>query len=155
MEESRTVEHSNPYKEIRLRTHLAWVAIVTIANHIPAETTLSKFIRSYLAMVVWLLIILNKNRILIQRAAILIVYLEFNTIGRIIENLSYSIMIIKVGMFCVSIEQVISYNVSETIRNITLIYLIMLVICLPDSKKVEQKLIKGINRYLQQWMEKS
>jgi len=62
MDISGMIEYYNPYKEVSERTHLIWVNIVTIANRIPIEETISKFIISYLAIVVWLLIIMNKNR---------------------------------------------------------------------------------------------
>ena len=140
------IEYYNPYKEVSLRTHLIWVTIVTIANRIPIEETISKFIISYLAIVVWLLIIMNKNRSLVQRVAILAVYLEFNTINKIIENLSYSVIVTKMGMLCVSLGQ-ISNNINGITRSIILLYFIMIATYLPDGKEVELKLTKKVIRY--------
>jgi hypothetical protein len=150
MDISGMIEYYNPYKEVSLRTHLIWVTIVTIANRIPIEETISKFIISYLAIVVWLLIIMNKNRSLVQRVAILAVYLEFNTINKIIENLSYSVIVTKMGMLCVSLGQIISNNINGITRSIILLYFIMIATYLPDGKEVELKLTKKVIRYLQQ-----
>ncbi len=97
-------EFANPYKEINIGTHLVWITIATTANYTSIEGVVCKCIRSYLALVVWLLIILNRKRSLWQRGGILIIYLKFNSMARIIENLSYSMTVIKIGMLGVSLE---------------------------------------------------
>jgi len=104
-------EFTNPYKETNIETHLVWITIATTANYIPMEGIIGKCIRSYLALVVWLLIILNRKRGLWQRGAILIIYLKLNSMARLIENLSYSMTVIKIGMLGVSLEQIICNNI--------------------------------------------
>jgi len=135
-------EFTNPYKEINIETHLVWIAIATTANHIPMEGIVGKCVRSYLALVVWLLIILNRKRSLWQRGAILIIYLKLNSMARIIENLSYSMTVIKIGMLGVSLEQIICNNIIESAKMIVLLHFLMVAICLPSGEEIESKLIK-------------
>ncbi len=135
-------EFTNPYKEIKIEVHLVWIAIATTANYIPMEGILSKCIRSYLALVVWLLIILNRKRSLWQRGAILIIYLKLNSMARIIENLSYSMTVIKIGMLGVSLEQIICNNIIESVKMVILLHLMTVAICLPSGEEIESNLIK-------------
>ena len=140
-------EFTNPYKEINIETHLVWIAIATIANYIPLEGIVGKCIRSYLALVVWLLIILNRKRSLWQRGAILMIYLKLNSRARIIENLSYSMTVIKIGMLGVSLEQIIGSNIIESIKMVVILHFMMVAICLPDGEEIESNLIKLIIGY--------
>jgi hypothetical protein len=140
-------EATNPYKEISIGTHLVWITIATTANYIPMEGMVGKCIRSYLALVVWLLIILNRKRSLWQRGAILTIYLKFNSMAKIIENLSYSITVIKIGMLGVSLEQIVCNNIIEGVKMIVLLHFMMVAICLPDGEEIESNLIKLIIGY--------
>ena len=135
-------EATNPYKEISIGTHLVWITIATTANYIPMEGIVGKCIRSYLALVVWLLIILNRKRGLWQRGAILIIYLKLNSMARIIENLSYSMTVIKIGMLGVSLEQIVCNNIIEGVKMVVLLHFMMVAICLPDGEEIESNLIK-------------
>ena len=140
-------EFTNPYKESNIETHLVWITIATTANYIPMEGIIGKCIRSYLALVVWLLIILNRKRSLWQRGAILTIYLKFNSMTRIIENLSYSMTIITIGMLGVSLEQIVCNNVIEGVKMVVLLHFMMVAICLPDGEEIESNLIKLIIGY--------
>ena len=140
-------ETTNPYKEISIGTHLVWITIATTANYIPMEGIVGKCIRSYLALVVWLLIILNRKRSLWQRGAILTIYLKFNSMARIIENLSYSMTVIKIGMLGVSLEQIVCNNTIEDVKMIVLLHFMMIAIGLPDGEEIESNLIKLIIGY--------
>ena len=140
-------EFTNPYREISIGTHLMWITIATTANYIPMEGVVGKCIRSYLALVVWLLIILNRKRDLWQRGAILIIYLKFNSMARIIENLSYSMTVIKIGMLGVSLEQIVCNNIIEGVKMVVLLHFMMVAICLPDGEEIESNLIKLIIGY--------
>jgi hypothetical protein len=137
-------EFANPYKEINIGTHLVWITIATTANYIPMEGIVGKCIRSYLALVVWLLIILNRKRDLWQRGAILIIYLKFNSMARIIENLSYSMTVIKIGMLCVSLEQIVCNNTIEGVRMVVLLHFMVVAMWLPDGEEIESNLTKLI-----------
>ena len=138
---------TNPYKEISIGTHLVWITIATTANYIPMEGIVGKCIRSYLALVVWLLIILNRKRSLWQRGAILTIYFKFNSMARIIENLSYSMTVIKIGMLGVSLEQIICSNIIESVKMIVLLHFMTVAICLPSGEEMESNLIKLIIGY--------
>jgi hypothetical protein len=135
-------EATNPYKEISISTHLVWIIIATITNYIPMEGIACKCIRSYLALVVWLLIILNRKRSLWKRGAILIIYLKLNSMARIIENLSYSVTVIKIGMLGVSLEQIICNNIIESVKMVILLHFMTIAICLPSGEEIESNLIK-------------
>ena len=137
-------EFANPYKEVSIGIHLVWVVIATIANYSPIEGIVGKCIRSYLALVVWLLIILNKKRNLWQRGIILTLYLKLNSIAKVIENLSYTITIIKIGMLCVSLEQVIHNNTIQSIQIIVLLHFTIIAMYLPDGEEIELKLTEII-----------
>ena len=130
-------EVTNPYKKISIGTHLVWITIATTANYIPMEGIVGKCIRSYLALVVWLLIILNRKRSLWQRGAILTIYLKFNSMARIIENLSYSMTVIKIGMLGVSLEQIVSNNITEGVKMVVLLHFMIVAICLPNGEDIE------------------
>jgi hypothetical protein len=140
-------EFTNPYKDINIGTHLVWITIVTTANYIPMEGVIGKCIRSYLALVVWLLIILNRKRNLWQRGAILTIYLKFNSMTRIIENLSYSMTVIKIGMLGVSLEQIACNDITEGVKMVVLLHFMMAAICLPNGEEIESTLIKLIIGY--------
>ncbi len=140
-------EFTNPYKETNIETHLVWITIATTANYIPMEGIVSKCIRSYLALVVWLLIILNRNRSLWQRGAILTVYLKFNSMARIIENLSYSMTVIKIGMLGISLEQIVCNNITEGVKMVVILHFMMVAICLPNGEDIESDLDKLIIGY--------
>jgi hypothetical protein len=140
-------ETTNPYKEISIGTHLVWITIATTANYIPMEGIVGKCIRSYLALVVWLLIILNRKRSLWQRGAILTIYLKFNSMARIIENLSYSMTVIKIGMLGVSLEQIVCNNIIEGVKMVVPLHFMMVAICLPDGEEIESNLIKLTTGY--------
>jgi hypothetical protein len=133
-------EFTNPYKEINIGTHLVWITIATAANYISVEGVVGKCIRSYLALVVWLLIILNRKRSLWQRGAILIIYLKINSMARIIENLSYSMTVIKIGMLGVSLEQIVCNNTIEGVKVVVLLHFTIVAMCLPDGEEIESRL---------------
>ena len=126
----------NSYEASSIKTHIIWVVITTIANHIPIEGVIGKCIRSYLAMVLWLLLILNNKENLIRKGAILLIYLKFNPVANIIENISYSILVVKIGMLCVTLEQIIYDRTVEIIRIMILLHFAMVAMYLPDSKEI-------------------
>ena len=52
----------NPYKDVKLKTHLLWMTLSTIANYSSAGNISSKYVRAYLAIMVWLLVTFNSDR---------------------------------------------------------------------------------------------
>jgi len=89
------------------------LAIITIANHTTAIGLIGNFIRSYLAMVVWLVLIFINERSLIHRVMIFLVYLELNPVERIIENINHSVMVVKAIMLCMSLKQILFFPMWE------------------------------------------
>ena len=67
--------------------------------------------------------------------------------ARIIENLSYSMTVIKIGMLGVSLEQIVCNNIIEGIKMVVLVHFMMVAICLPDGEEIESNLIKLIIGY--------
>ncbi len=61
--------------------------------------------------------------------------------ARIIENLSYSMTVIKIGMLGVSLE-IICNNIIESVKVVILLHFITVAICLPSGEEIESNLIK-------------
>ena len=62
--------------------------------------------------------------------------------ARIIENLSYSMTVIKIGMLGVSLEQIVCNNIIEGVKMVVLLHFMMVAICLPNGGEIESNLIK-------------
>jgi hypothetical protein len=62
--------------------------------------------------------------------------------ARIIENLSYSMTVIKIGMLGVSLEQIICNNIIESVKMVILLHFLTVAICLPSGEEIELNLIK-------------
>jgi hypothetical protein len=61
---------------------------------------------------------------------------------KIIENLSYSMTVIKIGMLGVSLEQIICNNIIESVKMVILLHFLTVAICLPSGEEIESNLIK-------------
>jgi len=61
---------------IRLRTYFVWMTISIIANLCNARTVTAIFIRSYLSMIVWLMLIFNHDRDKAQRCLLFLTYMR-------------------------------------------------------------------------------
>ena len=75
------------------------------------------------------------------------IYLKLNSMARIIENLSYSVTVLKIGMLGVSLEQIICNNIIESVKMVILLHFITVAICLPSSEEIESNLIKLTTGY--------
>ncbi len=87
-----------PYRNIRLRTYFVWMTISIIANLCNARTVTAIFIRSYLSMIVWLMLIFNHDRDKAQRCLLFLTYMRLNPWERVIENLMYTAITVKLGL---------------------------------------------------------
>ena len=125
METLELIEFPNPYRKTSFKAYLFWTGISTVANHAIANTITCIFIRTYLAMIVALILLFNKNKSIIHRLMIYLIYLEVNPRIRIIENLNYSVMVIRLGMLSMSLEQIILNPNMEIAHAIILIHLIV------------------------------
>ena len=125
METLELIEFPNPYRKTSFKAYLFWTGISTVANHAIANTITCIFIRTYLAMIVALILLFNKNKSIIHRLMIYLIYLEVNPRIRIIENLNYSVMVIRLGMLSMSLEQIILNPNMEIAQAIILIHLIV------------------------------
>jgi len=111
------------YRSIRLRTYLVWVTISIVVNLCDTRTVATFFIRSYLSMIVWLMLLFNHDRNKAQRCLIFLIYMELSPWNEVIENLMYKAIILKIGLFFSCLEALIMrpyMSAGEAITNLTL-----------------------------------
>jgi len=148
METLDLIEFPNPYRKTSFKAYLFWTGISTVANHAIANTITCIFIRTYLAMVVALILLFNKDKSIIHRLMIYLIYLEVNPKTRIIENLNYSVMIIRLGMLSMSLEQIILNPNMEIAHAIILIHLIIVAAYLPNYIDTQEAIAKTISYFI-------
>ena len=148
METLDLIEFPNPYRKTSFKAYLFWTGISTVANHAIANTITCIFIRTYLAMIVALILLFNKNKSIIHRLMIYLIYLEVNPRIRIIENLNYSVMVIRLGMLSISLEQIILNPNMEIAHAIVLIHLIIVAAYLPNYIDTQEAIAKTISYFL-------
>ena len=148
METLDLIEFPNPYRKTSFKAYLFWTGISTIANHAIANTITCIFIRTYLAMIVALILLFNKNKSIIHRLMIYLIYLEVNPRVRIIENLNYSVMVIRLGMLSMSLEQIILNPNMEIAHAIILIHLIVVAAYLPNYIDTQEAIAKTISYFV-------
>jgi hypothetical protein len=139
----------NPYKGISLKTYAFWIGLSTVANHTVANTTSCNFIRAYLALLLWVMLIFNSDRSIIHRIMIYLLYLEFNPRSKIIENIDYSVMVIKWGLTSLSLEQILFNPNMEIFHAIIVTHLIVLATYMPDKIDIEEVFNKVISYLIQ------
>jgi len=147
METLDLIEFPNPYRKTSFKAYLFWTGISTVANHAIANTITCIFIRTYLAMVVALILLFNKDKSIIHRLMIYLIYLEVNPKTRIIENLNYSVMIIRLGMLSMSLEQIILNPNMEIAHAVILIHLIIVAAYLPNYIDTPEAIAKTISYF--------
>ena len=148
METLDLIEFPNPYRKTSFKAYLFWTGISTVANHAIANTITCIFIRTYLAMIVALILLFNKNKSIIHRLMIYLIYLEVNPRIRIIENLNYSVMVIRLGMLSISLEQIILNPNMEIAHAIVLIHLIIVAAYLPNYIDTQEAIAKTISYFV-------
>jgi hypothetical protein len=148
METLDLTEFPNPYRKTSFKSYLFWTGISTVANHAIANTITCIFIRTYLAMIVALILLFNKDKSIIHRLMIYLIYLEVNPRIRIIENLNYSVMIIRLGMLSMSLEQIILNPNMEIAHAIILIHLIIVAAYLPNYIDTQEAIAKTISYFI-------
>ena len=148
METLDLIEFPNPYRKTSFKAYLFWTGISTVANHAIANTITCIFIRTYLAMIVALILLFNKDKSIIHRLMIYLIYLEINPRIRIIENLNYSVMIIRLGMLSMSLEQIILNPNMEITHAIILIHLIIVAAYLPNYIDTQEAIAKTISYFI-------
>jgi len=148
METLDLIEFPNPYRKTSFKAYLFWTGISTVANHAIANTITCIFIRTYLAMIVALILMFNKDKSIIHRLMIYLIYLEVNPKTRIIENLNYSVMIIRLGMLSMSLEQIILNPNMEIAHAIILIHLIIVAAYLPNYIDTQEAIAKTISYFI-------
>jgi len=148
METLELIEFPNPYRKTSFKAYLFWTGISTVANHAIANTITCIFIRTYLAMIVALILLFNKDKSIIHRLMIYLMYLEVNPRIRIIENLNYSVMIIRLGMLSMSLEQIILNPNMEITHAIILIHLIVVAAYLPNYIDTQEAIAKTISYFV-------
>ena len=148
METLDLTEFPNPYRKTSFKAYLFWTGISTVANHAIANTITCIFIRTYLAMIVALILLFNKNKSIIHRLMIYLIYLEVNPRIRIIENLNYSVMVIRLGMLSISLEQIILNPNMEIAHAIVLIHLIIVAAYLPNYIDTQEAIAKTISYFV-------
>ena len=148
METLELIEFPNPYRKTSFKAYLFWTGISTVANHAIANTITCIFIRTYLAMIVALILLFNKNKSIIHRLMIYLIYLEVNPRIRIIENLNYSVMVIRLGMLGMSLEQIILNPNMEIAHAIILIHLIVVAAYLPNYIDTQEAIAKTISYFI-------
>jgi hypothetical protein len=148
METLDLIEFPNPYRKTSFKAYLFWTGISTVANHAIANTITCIFIRTYLAMIVALILLFNKNKSIIHRLMIYLIYLEVNPRIRIIENLNYSVMVIRLGMLSMSLEQIILNPNMEIAHAIILIHLIVVAAYLPNYIDTQEAIAKTISYFV-------
>jgi len=142
------IEFPNPYRKTSFKAYLFWTGISTVANHAIANTITCIFIRTYLAMIVALILLFNKDKSIIHRLMIYLIYLEVNPRIRIIENLNYSVMIIRLGMLSMSLEQIILNPNMEIAHAIILIHLIIVAAYLPNYIDTQEAIANTISYFI-------
>jgi hypothetical protein len=142
------IEFPNPYRKTSFKAYLFWTGISTVANHAIANTITCIFIRTYLAMIVALILLFNKDKSIIHRLMIYLIYLEVNPRIRIIENLNYSVMVIRLGMLSISLEQIILNPNMEIAHAIVLIHLIIVAAYLPNYIDTQEAIAKTISYFV-------
>jgi hypothetical protein len=148
METPDLIEFPNPYRKTSFKAYMFWTGISTVANHAIANTITCIFIRTYLAMIVALILLFNKDKSIIHRLMIYLVYLEINPKVRIIENLNYSVMVIRLGMLSMSLEQIILNPNMEIAHAIILIHLIIIAAYLPNYIDTQEAIAKTISYFI-------
>ena len=148
METLELIELPNPYRKTSFKAYLFWTGISTVANHAIANTITCIFIRTYLAMIVALILLFNKDKSIIHRLMIYLIYLEVNPRIRIIENLNYSVMVIRLGMLSISLEQIILNPNMEIAHAIVLIHLIIVAAYLPNYIDTQEAIAKTISYFI-------
>ena len=148
METLELIEFPNPYRKTSFKAYLFWTGISTVANHAIANTITCIFIRTYLAMIVALILLFNKDKSIIHRLMIYLMYLEVNPRIRIIENLNYSVMVIRLGMLSISLEQIILNPNMEIAHAIVLIHLIIVAAYLPNYIDTQEAIAKTISYFI-------
>ena len=148
METLELIEFPNPYRKTSFKAYLFWTGISTVANHAIANTITCIFIRTYLAMIVALILLFNKDKSIIHRLMIYLIYLEVNPKIRIIENLNYSVMVIRLGMLSMSLEQIILNPNMEIAHAIILIHLIVVAAYLPNYIDTQEAIAKTISYFV-------
>ena len=148
METLELIELPNPYRKTSFKAYLFWTGISTVANHAIANTITCIFIRTYLAMIVALILLFNKDKSIIHRLMIYLIYLEVNPRIRIIENLNYSVMVIRLGMLSMSPEQIILNPNMEIAHAIILIHLIVVAAYLPNYIDTQEAIAKTISYFV-------
>ena len=148
METLELIEFPNPYRKTSFKAYLFWTGISTVANHAIANTITCIFIRTYLAMIVALILLFNKDKSIIHRLMIYLIYLEVNPRVRIIENLNHSVMIIRLGMLSMSLEQIILNPNMEIAHAIILIHLIIVAAYLPNYIDTQEAIAKTISYFI-------
>jgi hypothetical protein len=148
METLELIEFPNPYRKTSFKAYLFWTGISTVANHAIANTITCIFIRTYLAMIVALILLFNKDKSIIHRLMIYLIYLEVNPRIRIIENLNYSVMVIRLGMLSISLEQIILNPNMEIAHAIVLIHLIIVAAYLPNYIDTQEAIAKTISYFV-------
>jgi hypothetical protein len=79
---------------------------------------------------------------------IYLIYLEVNPRIRIIENLNYSVMVIRLGMLSMSLEQIILNPNMEIAHAIILIHLIIVAAYLPNYIDTQEAITKTISYFI-------
>jgi hypothetical protein len=139
----------NPYKVISLNTYAFWIGLSTVANHTVANTISCSFIRAYLALLLWVMLIFNSDRSIIHRMMIYLSYLEFNPRSKIIENIDYSVMVIKWGLISLSLEQILFNPSMEIFQAIIITHLVVIAIYMPNKIDTEEMFGKVISYFVQ------
>jgi hypothetical protein len=139
----------NPYKVISLKTYAFWIGLSTEANHTVANTISCSFIRAYLALLLWVMLIFNSDRSIIHRMMIYLSYLEFNPRSKIIENIDYSVMVIKWGLISLSLEQILFNPSMEIFQAIIITHLVVIAIYMPNKIDTEEMFGKVISYFVQ------
>ena len=139
----------NPYKVISLKTYVFWIGLSTVANHTVANTISCSFIRAYLALLLWVMLIFNSDRSIIHRMMIYLSYLEFNPRSKIIENIDYSVMVIKWGLISLSLEQILFNPSMEIFQAIIITHLVVIAIYMPSKIDTEEMFGKVISYFVQ------
>jgi hypothetical protein len=148
MEELDLSDLPNPYKGISLKTYAFWIGLSTVANHTVANTISCNFVRAYLALLLLIMLIFNSDRSIIHRMMIYLLYLEFNPRSKIIENIDYSVMVIKWGLTSLSLEQILFNPSMEILHAIIVTQLIAIAIYMPDKVDTEEIFYKIISYFV-------
>jgi hypothetical protein len=146
MEVIRMDDFVIPYKDIKLKTYVLWMTLSTIANYSSVGNISSKYVRSYLAMMVWLLATFNSDQSRTQRLIMIVLYLEFNPIDRIIEAINHSAILIKAAMLCMSLSSILVNPEMDYEQAIVLTILLAIAELMPYQWEIET-LVPGIIEY--------